>query len=388
MPINKKNILIIANSNLDKDPRILRQVRALENEYNIYTIGFTPVKSGITNLVDSFKQNSLFYKLLRMFFSLTGQLKLYSKVVFKQYNLNVELEKINFDLILCNDVDTLPMGFKISKFKIPIWADLHEYSPKEFENDFLWRLYFQPYKRWLCNKYLPLVNYISVVCDGIAREYENNFKVVTNSIITNATFFNPNLGPTSPNDKIKIIHHGAAMPNRRIESMIDMMGYLDDNYELYLMLVVTGPVQQEYISKLKSRANEIHSNIHFLNTVPTNLIASTINKFDIGLYILEAAGFNELYALPNKFFEFIQARLCLAVTPNPEMAAIVNKAGLGIVSPDYNPESMAESIAKLSKDEIFSYKSNTHKQAWEYSADKNLQIMQNIAKTVIEAYKF
>ena len=36
--ISKKNILIIANSNLNKDPRILRQVRALENDYNIYIL--------------------------------------------------------------------------------------------------------------------------------------------------------------------------------------------------------------------------------------------------------------------------------------------------------------------------------------------------------------
>ncbi len=382
-----KNILVIAFSHLSKDPRIIRQVKALENEYNVYTIGFTPVKDNISNLMDLYQQNNLFYKLLRLFFSFTRLFNLYAKIVLRQYKLNGSLDEIKFDLILCNDVDSLPLGFSISKGKIPIWVDLHEYSPKEFENNFLWRLYYQPYKTWLCRKLLPGVNFTSVVCGGIAKEYENNFQVITNAIITNAAFFSPDLEPTFPGDTIKIIHHGAAMANRKIESMIDMMKYLDNNYALYFMLVVSGSAQQEYINSLKSRASNTHPNIYFLDTVPTNVIAVNINKYDIGLYILESSGFNELYALPNKFFEFIQARLCLAVSPNPEMASIVKNSNLGIVSDEYTPESMAKAIAKLSRDDIFYYKSNSNKEAWEYSADKSMQVMQNVAKSVLEGFK-
>ena len=381
---SKKNILIISFSQLNKDPRIIRQVAALEKDYNLYTIGITPVSNEISNLIDFYGQNNIFYKLLRLFFSLTNQFNSYANIVLKQYKLNSIVEKIHFDIILCNDIDTLPLGFKISKKNVPIWVDLHEYSPKEFEHNLLWRLYYQPYKTFLCNKFLPNVNYTSVVCEGIAREYENNFKITTNKIITNASFYNTELVPTILEDKIKIIHHGAAMPNRKIELMIDMMNYLDNNYSLYLMLVVSGSKQQEYINKLKLKANSINKNIYFIDTVPTNLISSTINKFDIGLYILEPSGFNEHFALPNKFFEFIQARLCLAVSPNPEMASIVNKFKLGIVSEDFKANSMAYAISKLSQDEIVSYKTNSNNNAWEFSADKNLLIMQNVAKKIIE----
>jgi hypothetical protein len=132
--------------------------------------------------------------------------------------------------------------------------------------------------------------------------------------------------------------------------------------------------------------DHINKNIYFIDAVPTSQISGLINKYDIGLYILEASGFNELYALPNKFFEFIQARLCIAVSPNPEMASIVSKSKLGIVSKDHQPENMAKAIGDLSKDEIYSHKLNAHKNAWEYSAEKNLQLMQNITKLVIEKY--
>ena len=37
-------------------------------------------------------------------------------------------------------------------------------------------------------------------------------------------------------------------------------------------------------------------------------IVRTINQFDLGVYLLPPVNFNSAHALPNKFFEFIQAR--------------------------------------------------------------------------------
>lgn len=380
----KKTILIISFSHLQKDPRVLRQVQALSSDYNLYTIGLSPVNTTIPNLLHSYNRNNLFFKLLRVVLSITKLFNCYLAIVLKQYQLDKQFKKIHFDLILCNDVDALPLGFAISNKKIPVWADLHEYSPREFENSFLWRLYFQSYKIWLCRKYLPLVNYISVVCNGIAKEYEKNFNITTNSIITNAAFYHADLKPIIPKSPIKIIHHGAAMPNRKIEVMIDMMQYLGNEYELNMMLVVNGESQHDYLDKLRTKALDVGKKIHFLETVSTNQIPMLINSFDIGLYILEPSGFNELYALPNKFFEFIQARLCLAVSPNPEMSSIVNQSKLGIVSKDYTAQSMATAIEQLSLEDIFAYKSNADLYAWEYSADKNIQHMQAIVKSLLD----
>ena len=379
----KKNILIICYSFLHKDPRVLRQVEALKGNYNLFTIGLSSVDSNIPNLLLAYKKNSLFLKIVRLFLAIIRQFQLYSTIVSWQYNLSNSVQSLHYDLILCNDVDSLPLAIRISNNKVPVWVDLHEYSPKEFENSFLWRLYFQSYKIWLCNKFLSKAQYISVVCNGIAAEYQSNFNIKTHAIITNAAFFDAKLNPIYPTDSIKIIHHGAAMPNRKIEVMIDMMDYMSDTYELHLMLLVTGEVQRSYFNLLKSRALETGKKIYFLETVPTSQIPAYLNKFDIGLYILEASGFNELFALPNKFFEFIQARLCLAVSPNPEMASIVRQNNLGIVSENYTPQSMATAITNLSIDDIYRHKTQSNHVAWELSANKNMEEMLSIAKTLI-----
>ena len=47
-------------------------------------------------------------------------------------------------------------------------------------------------------------------------------------------------------------------------------------------------------------------------------ISKVINKYDIGLYLLTPSNFNENTVYLISFFEFIQARLCLAISPLSE----------------------------------------------------------------------
>ena len=59
-----------------------------------------------------------------------------------------------------------------------------------------------------------------------------------------------------------------------------------------------------------------HSPIRFIDSVPMLLIAGKLNNYDVGLYMLRPSTFNTYMALPNKIFEFIQARLVIAIWPS------------------------------------------------------------------------
>ena len=48
--------------------------------------------------------------------------------------------------------------------------------------------------------------------------------------------------------------------------------------------------------------------------------------------------------MPNKFFEYIQARIVPAIGPSPEMARIAREWDCGIVADDYTPEALAAAI--------------------------------------------
>jgi hypothetical protein len=70
-------------------------------------------------------------------------------------------------------------------------------------------------------------------------------------------------------------------------------------------------------------------------------------------------------------FDFIQARLAVAVGPTPEMAEIVRQYKLGVIAEDFTPEGMAAEIQKLTIEEINTYKMNADKAAFDLSAESN-----------------
>ena len=76
-------------------------------------------------------------------------------------------------------------------------------------------------------------------------------------------------------------------------------------------------------------------------------------------------------ALPNKFFEFIQARLALAIWPSPEMARLVKAHDLGVVSEGFTIEAVARRLNALKTDDILRYKQNAQKAAVRLCAEKN-----------------
>jgi hypothetical protein len=156
--------------------------------------------------------------------------------------------------------------------------------------------------------------------------------------------------------RIRMVHHGGAIPSRRIELMIEMMDYLDERFDLDLMLV---PTDARYLERLRSIAMQ-RPRVHFAPTVPMRELPAHLNHYDIGLFLLPPTNFNYQLALPNKFFEFVQARLAVAIGPSPEMARLVRQYDCGVVSGDFNPRSLAEQLNALDRTRIESYKQRSH----------------------------
>ena len=163
--------------------------------------------------------------------------------------------------------------------------------------------------------------------------------------------------------------------------MIETMDYVDSRFHLDLMLVPNH--QHEYFDKLQVMT-QTRKNVRIIPPVPFEEIIPFTSRYDIGFYILKPANFNHLYALPNKFFEFIQARLMIAISPNPEMARLVRQYNLGIIAKDFSPQEMAKSLNSLSKEQILQYKENVNKAAKILNAEKEGEKLLNIIEEVLE----
>ncbi|MFN3998515.1 hypothetical protein [Algoriphagus sp.] len=289
---------------------------------------------------------------------------------------DLSLVQPKFDLILANDAETWPLAVALKKShpESKVIFDAHEQYAKEFSEMLIWKWFHKRFVNFVCKKYIPEADKFITVCDGIAKDYTKDYGVQA-YLILNTPEYEPDLTPSPEKDKIQIIHHGIANRSRKIEKMIHLMDYLDERFELKLMLIPSDPA---YYQELKELAKG--KRIEFLPPVPTQEISSFINRFDIGLFILEPVNFNYANALPNKFFEFIQARLAIAIGPSPEMSKIVLEEKNGIVGSSFEEKELGEALNAISIEEIQKKKEISHQIAWKYSNHQNEKVMENLLR--------
>lgn len=354
-----KTVLILAFSALSRDPRVRRQIDALRATCRIVAAGFDdPQIDGVS-----------FVPIVPLAKNRMGQIVSVLQLATRQYDTYywrqhhvldswARLAPIAADLIIANDIDTLPLALRLAQgHGARVLFDAHEYAPRQFEDRMLWRVQRQGFLASLCQRYIPRVDAMTTVCQGIADQYERDTGVKP-TVILNAPEYadlEPILRPEHE-PSIRMIHHGAAIVSRRIERMIETMSYLDERFMLDMLLVQTDP---SYLETLRRNASRL-AHVRILPPVPFNELIPFSHAYDIGLFLLEPVNFNYRHALPNKFFEFIQARLALAIGPSVEMARIVREHNCGVVAEDFSPRSMAQCLMQLDHATINHYKRQVH----------------------------
>lgn len=351
----------------------MRQIKLLETSYDLTVVGFgDKPDANVQHIRVSKSPSSLLGKIL-------SAVKLLARR-FDSYYWNQEHVKsairlignLRPDIIIANDLSALPLGLKIAESR-PLVYDAHEYSPEEYENQFIWRLLFRKYNQEFCQRYLPRVASMLTVCQGIAEEYARHYGV--RPLVVHNAPPNQNLSPSGlRDDVIRMIHHGVASRARHLERMIEMMAELDQRFTLDFMLI---EVEPGYMDFLRGRARH-DSRIRFVEPVPMPQICRRINEYDIGLYLLPPDNFNHRHALPNKFFEFVQAGLGVAIGPSPEMAMLVHKYGCGIVADSFEPESLAKSLMRLTLEDVRSLKEASYRAAQELCFEENGKVIRSV----------
>ncbi|HVK09885.1 MAG TPA: hypothetical protein VM597_14035, partial [Gemmataceae bacterium] len=188
------------------------------------------------------------------------------------------------------------------------------------------------------------------------------------TVVTNAPPYHAELSPSPvAADRVRLVHHGAAIPARKIENMVSLGPLLDARFELTFCLVDGIP---DYRRRLEALAAG-QPRTAFVPPVPMPALPGWLNQFDLGVFLLEPTNFNYRHALPNKFFEFVQGRLGIAIGPTPEMARIVGETGAGVVADDFRPKTLAAALNRLTAADIEVFKRAAHDAAPRLSADAN-----------------
>ena len=374
-----KKVCMVCESDIIRDPRPRRLIEILKGKYRLTAIGLEATEiDGVEVLSYPYakKRNAKEEQELENNVAKKDYMKLVripNRLVIEKY-----LQEREFDIIFCHDLLLLPFVVE-NKKEAKIIFDAREYYPRQMESNERWKRLFAGFNDYLCKTYLKQVDYMYSVSEGIAKEYEKNYGVKCDVITSAAKYYAPP-PPLICHEPIKLIYHGMASKERGIEKMIEIMEYLDSRFTLDLMLVKTA--DEEYYKNLESQVSQA-KNTRIIPIVPFEEIIPFTSQYDIGFYILQPTNFNGYNALPNKFFEFIQARLAIAIGPSPEMAKLVQQYHLGIISKDFTPKSMAESLNKLTKEEILQYKENSNKAAKILNAQNEGEKLLKIVEEVL-----
>lgn len=375
-------VLVVSFTDLARDPRVNRQIRFLRERFEVIAAGHgDPGVPGV-----GFRRLAAQPKPVAG--RIAGGLRLLARRFESYYwarrdvgDCLERLDGIDVDLVVANDIEALPVALRIAG-DTPVLFDAHEYAPREFDDQWRFRVLHRPYRQYLCNRYIPAAAGMTTVAESIADAYERDTGVRA-AVVWNAPDHEP-LEPLlrEPGDEtIRLVHHGGAMAGRRIELMIRMMRHLDERFRLDLMLVGTDP---EYLAALEREA-EGDERVRFRDPVPMRELARTLNPYDLGVYILEPTNFNNRHALPNKFFEFVQARLGVAIGPSPEMARLSREFGLGPIADDFSPRSLASLLSRLDRESVNELKLRAAAAARALSADASRETILALAHELVRS---
>lgn len=341
----RARILCISLSPINRDARVLRQLSVLKEFGDVTTVGYggQPADS-----VDHIAVPSALA-------SLPQTIRGVANLVLRQWqraellapaigHALVALHGSKFDLVVANDARVLALAHRVAQ-GAPVWADLHEWAPEERTHVMSWRLLVAPLMVHLCAKYLPRSAAVTTVGAEIAKLYQRRFGVNAKVMRNSSPWQDLSPGELIPG-RIRLVHSGGAVHGRSLETMIGVVRRLDARYTLDLYLVPGGDGGR-YLAELKRQASGC-DRIRFRDPVRPDQLASTLNSYDVGVFWIPPTHTNARLTLPNKFFDYVQARLAVAVGPTIEMSTLVQEYGLGVVADGFTVDDCERSIHSLS----------------------------------------
>lgn len=322
-----RRIIMAVSNDLATDQRVQRVAQSLTNAgFSVTLIG----RKLKTSMPISFSYKTVRFSLLAtrgpLFYALLNW-RIFWFVLFQK-----------FDAAVANDLDTLvgvALATKLRRRKLVY--DSHELFTElpELVNRPKTKRIWQTIERI----FVPKVDAAYTVCQSIANIYNSlynkNFAVVRNV----PQYIN---AQSPERQKNVLMYQGALNVGRGIDLMIETMRLLP-NCELWI--AGSGDVEQQL--RAQANAQTDGGKVVFLGKLSPSELRTYTNKATIGLSLEEDLGLNYHYALPNKLFDYIQARIPVIVSNLPEMRAIVEQYKIGTVLTNRTPQALAQTVEQM-----------------------------------------
>lgn len=359
--MSRPRILILSFSPIATDARVLKQVALASQLGDVVTCGYGPTPPGAVEHHRIPDELSIYPLNPRLLLLRLGRRALRTAPAVT-WALD-QLREVSADAVIADDLEAVPVALARYPART-IHADLHEYTPGQHSNDAGWRRHLAPLYRSLVRREVRRVGSVTTVAPIIRDEYERLSGRDDIGVVINATPFR-DATPQPVGEPIRLVHSGVALRNRRLELMLDAVERTTRPVRLDLYLMPNDPA---YLAELRDRADAIPGlTVH--PAVPYADLVDTLAAGDVGVFVLPPITQNYEWALPNKLFDFVQARLGVIIGPSSQMAAYVEGHGFGTVLADFTADSLAAELDGLTAERVAEWKAAAHAAARDLSAE-------------------
>ena len=327
-----KAIFFTVTNDLTYDQRMNRICTTLAvNGYSVTLVGYT-LKSSVPLQREPFRQkriNCLFRK---------------GKLFYAEYNVRLFFYLLfkKMDAICAIDLDTILPCLYISKWKrIPRVYDAHELFTglKEVETRPAIKRFWTSVEK----KTVPRFKYCYTVSESIAEEFKRRygvqFAVIRN--LSRLREFN-----AQPSTEQFLVYQGAVGEARAFEFLIPAMKMI------HCKLVVCG--DGNFMPQLKQliKENGVDDKVELKGMMSPDELWTVAQKATIGMGLAENTGINQYLALPNKFFDYIQAGLPQIAMNFPEYIKMNQQFEVAVLINNLEPQRIADTVNNLLRNAV------------------------------------
>jgi glycosyltransferase involved in cell wall biosynthesis len=326
-------ILLHLTSPLDSDPRPLRFYDFIQSNTVVST-----------QYYDLYQHPKLLRLIACLFLYLNiNSAKWLQIAINRKPRNNLEFGKIDKNLV--EDPLILPYLENLEKSKVVV--DLREYHPKT-RRDLKFYLFHKIIYLRIYQLYLSYCDEILVVNEYTATQLKKEFNLSSRIIHSLPKTFTGEVlnGIQIP---IRLVYLGMANKYRGIELAIQAVAKVE---HVTLDLYLTG--EDRYLNRLRRRVASI-ANVQVKTMVSPNLVTEVLSSYDMGILIYWK-NLNAKNAMPNKFFQFIQAGLGIITLSGTEMGKFVKINEIGPALQKPRVRQLRELLRAMTIDDVESFK--------------------------------
>jgi len=253
-----------------------------------------------------------------------------------------EARELNADLYICNDLDTLRVGVFMKLLGKIVVYDSHELYPDLYSDT-------KPYVRRLTQEIEALLiqhtDLVITVNEFISLEMSSRYGIPPPKVVMNCPRRAALPARRKKDHRRRIVlYHGGLVRERGLENVVQACKHLRQG--ILLVFRGEGPIE----NKLKQLAIGL-DNCVFERPVPVSEVVSRATEADVGIVTYLPTTLNNMYASPNKLFEYLQAGLPIIGSNLPFIRKILIENQVGMVFDSRDPKDIARVVNQATEDD-------------------------------------